>query len=310
MQEMDYILDTENSAPLRGDKLIRCAEEGRVDFDFVVSLKGDEYTYVRSSVAHALKNFSDRRDTLQHLLELMCDHEIHVRGDAVLAAGKLGDSRATFPLINYFKHVPYEVQRRVFMALISLGDPRAVCFLDKFSDRPNDVGSLAKEAFSACANNKKFFYSFAGREDMWEDSLQSEGRILVDRENILDSYGDVIQRTDRPQTYIIDRNGRLWIGGENLHEHVYVAKGEKVLSAGEIIFERDGKVWKVGYINNRSNGYLPDEKSFVHVFQALANAGIKEERRGFSESFPRDGFCSEDFLSLQKFFNGASLDYL
>src|SRR3989338_6761438 len=164
-----YISDNKNSPHSRGNRLLEVAERGDVNFDFVVSLKKDEEPYVRSSVAKALSNFK-RRDTLGHLLELMCDPELHVRGDAVLAAGELGDSRATFAMVNFFGHVHYELQKRVFIALKVLGDPRALCFLEDFIERQNDVGDLARESYSACAKNKDFLYEFAGRKEMWEDA--------------------------------------------------------------------------------------------------------------------------------------------
>ncbi len=308
-EDVEYIIDTKKSPHSRGNRLLEAAERKAVDFDFVASLKKDEEPYVRSSVARALSNFK-RRDTLGHLLELMCDPEMHVRGDAVLAAGELGDSRATFAMINFFRHVQYELQKRVFIALKVLGDPRALCFLDDFVKRENDVGDLARDAYSACANNENFSYEFAGRNEAWEYAKQTEGRIFVSTDNILDGYSGIVGRIDKPQTYVVDMQGRLWIGGENLHEHVDVARGERVLSAGEIIFKKSGNIWKVGYANNRSNGYYPAENSFVHVSQALSNAGIKEDRREFSEIFPRDGFCSDDFLTFQRFYKEASLEYL
>ena len=59
----------------------------------------------------------------------------------------------------------------------------------------------------------------------------------------LDKAEHLIETLGNPQTYIVDLKGNLFIGG-HVQEHVYVARGEKVLTAGEAIFKK-----KEGYNN-------------------------------------------------------------
>src|SRR5882724_10323791 len=74
-------------------------------------------------------------------------------------------------------------------------------------------------------------------------------------------------------TYIVDPAGRLWIG-ERRMEHVVVARGQRVLMAGEITFSLAGGV-EVTYVTNQSTGYCPQPSGWEYVARALEAAGIE-----------------------------------
>lgn len=306
----DEIMDANRRPEERGNMLVEAAKAGLVDLDFVMSLSSDEQPYVRSSVAKALPNFSSNRRILLPLLQLMCDSEIHVRGDAILALGESGDSRVTFPLINYFAYAPYELQKRIFIAFGSLRDPRAVSFLEKHKGSSDDLGDLATRAYINCHNKYHFLYSFEGEDENWRYALETEGRIHLASSSVLDQNIKILEDhgSERPQTYIVNDLG-FYIGGL-IDEHVQVARGGKILSAGEIWFTKQEGLWSVDYVNNRSNGYHPDPKSFVHVKNALNRAGIKFENTKFTESYPREDFCDPEFLQFYPFFKGIGLEHI
>ena len=236
---------------------------------------------------------------------MLKDPEIHVRGDAILAMGESGDSRFTFLLFNYYPVALYEEQKRILLAFDSLKDPRAKCFLKKFIKEDSDIGSLARTAYNSCSSNTLFSYTFAGREDLLEYSRSREGRILVKSSSNLDENLGILEEHgwERPQTYVIDLDNNLFIGGL-LDEHVDVARGKKVLAAGEINFFWIKNEWHVEYANNRSNGYYPDSSSFLHLKNALIEARIKYPDNKFTEVFPKyeHGYCDNEFLQFQPFY--------
>ncbi len=73
-------------------------------------------------------------------------------------------------------------------------------------------------------------------------------------------------------TYVVDMNGRLWIA-DRQSEHVACARGDRVLAAGEVLFNL--KAEYVEYISNQSTGYCPEPESWVAVADALRNANIE-----------------------------------
>ena len=100
----------------------------------------------------------------------------------------------------------------------------------------------------------------------------------------------------KPQTYVITPKKEFVIGG-NLHEHVHVTKGDAVITAGEVRFENENGSWGITNINNLSNGYHPGS-SYKDVKNALRKAKISCPD-SFTEVFPKDGYFTEEFLSLQ-----------
>ena len=300
------IKDLTRTPQKRGDALLQAVDKGDITLEFLVDLMSDKEEYVRSAVAQAFSRFKKAREAYTHLLTLLRDPGLYVRCDTLLSLGALEDSRATFPLINYFEHVNYEEQKRVIFAFEKLRDPRAVGFLLQHFEDSNGIDAFAKQAYTACASNSDFEYTFAGPEELWEPSLEDkQARILLAGSYMLDKAQVFIERYgfDRPQTYIVDKRG-MWIGGI-LGEHVDVARGKKVLAAGEVIFRNEGAQWEVDYINNRSNGYYPDPISFVHVRKALESSGIRYEEEHFSETYPKEGFFCNEFLQFHLFYKDS-----
>ncbi len=303
----DFIIDSTQDPKLRGNMIIKSARDGTLSLNEIVASKliTDSEEYVRSSVAHALANFSDRC-VYDLLLTMLEDSGSYVRCDTILAMGETGDSRVSFPLINYFNYLEHEEQKRVMMAFTLLKDPRTMSFLLEHFDDSDGIGTLAADAYSESAFNNNFLYTFAGSEEMWHDSLKKEARILLHSPDTLDRVYPLIKEygLHKPQTYVVDRRG-IWIGGL-LGEHVDVARGRKILSAGEIIFEKKVHQWDVAYLNNRSNGYYPDPSSFRHVKRALESAGLESSDDKFSENFPIHGFNDPEFLQFHKFYAGLN----
>ena len=88
-----------------------------------------------------------------------------------------------------------------------------------------------------------------------------------------------------------------------MQEHVYVARGEKVLTAGEAIFKKKEGAWTVDYVNNRSNGYFPAKTSFCFFESAAKTTGLQFEMNDFSEKFPKEGYLTSDFLCNKPFYD-------
>lgn len=83
-------------------------------------------------------------------------------------------------------------------------------------------------------------------------------------------------------TYIVDRNGSLYIGDRHM-EHVACALGQPVLAAGEITFALHG-VTEVTAVTNQSTGYCPEPSSWPHVARSLQGAGLNAPAH-FSHAF-------------------------
>lgn len=298
--ENAFVRDTGVFPQFRGDRLEALVKEGKADLDFILPFLEDPSSYMKSVAARCL-GIIKARGSYSGLLKLMADPEVLVRADAILAMGESQDSRFTFPLINYFNGASYEEQRRIFLAFSALRDPRAVCFLKDFIKRDDDLGELARQAYSACWTNLDFNYTFAGREDLFEEAKEKQGEILLSSVYDLEEELSVLQDPNsRLLSYIVNERGMFL--GELRDEHVFIAKGEKVLSAGEISFlQQSGNDWIADYTNNRSNGYYPDGSSFVHVRNALQRAGVSCDD-AFSEVFPRGGFCDPEFLQDKPFY--------
>lgn len=74
-------------------------------------------------------------------------------------------------------------------------------------------------------------------------------------------------------TFIVDLDGDLWIN-DRRSEHVLCAKGDPVLSAGEIGFSIENDSLAVVEITNQSTGYCPEPESWDVVHNALKRANI------------------------------------
>lgn len=74
-------------------------------------------------------------------------------------------------------------------------------------------------------------------------------------------------------TFIVTEQGKLWIADRH-SEHVQCARGEPVLSAGEMTFEIDRSSVAVSEVTNQSTGYCPEPESWFAVTAALNGAGL------------------------------------
>ena len=101
---------------------------------------------------------------------------------------------------------------------------------------------------------------------------------------------------NRPLTYVITTDEELHIGAW-VNEHVAVARGEDVIAAGEIKFEKGEDGWTTTYMNNRSNGYFPATSCLHWLTNALDRAGIPHSGK-WDYTHPREGCNDADFLSI------------
>ncbi len=252
---------------------------------------------------HALGNVSHRQ-TCPTLLRHLRDEKLspHV----IIALAHTRDSRALFPLLNYVRTNPKsEIQQMALQYLHYTGDPRAESFLHEHlrqCDPP--FADLAQTALKRCAGNIQFQYRYNGSEEEWKQAVgqqptrhQALNTNLTSIKSILEEYRHPAHT--RPQTYIIDEQGIMYIGG-HLQEHVQVAHGQDVLAAGEIEFSelRSGQ-WKVDQVNHRSCGYYPAESCFYWVEQFFkSKSDVQFEKKKFEGTFPREGYNDSEFLSL------------
>ncbi len=236
------------------------------------------------------------------LLPLIKDPEL---GDeTVKALANLNDSRALFPLLQFFSQTASAaLHQRVLQYCYATGDPRAVDFLEAYLQDPSKpFQDIANTALSQCRETSPFHYRFCGTNEDHQRSLSASGRILVTLEDLDQSTNLLIEnKRDRdqevPQTYIVTPELEMYLGG-TLNEHVQVAQGSDVLAAGEVELKRIEEAWQITYLNNRSNSYYPAGNSFAWVQKALEHSGVILEQDKFSEIFPRDGFADAEFLDL------------
>jgi hypothetical protein len=76
-----------------------------------------------------------------------------------------------------------------------------------------------------------------------------------------------------PFTFVVAVDGVLRLAPRR-SEHVALAGGQDVLSAGEMTFITDSDGWRVTEVTNQSTGYCPDPDSWGAVAAALDRAGI------------------------------------
>jgi hypothetical protein len=103
-------------------------------------------------------------------------------------------------------------------------------------------------------------------------------------------------------TFVIDLSGCLRLAARR-SEHVVCAGGQRVLGAGEIVFEQSAEGWTVGYVSNQSTGYCPDLSSWDAVADALDRAGLPRPP-GFTQQvvFRRCSACAELNVVKEDFF--------
>lgn len=130
-------------------------------------------------------------------------------------------------------------------------------------------------------------YRYIGPPELAEISLEPPARVRVDSaQDVTRWLGESRQTLDADHsvvaTFVIDMDGQLWIADRH-SEHVQCARGQRVLSAGEMTFGlHRGKV-EVVEVTNQSTGYCPEPESWPAVAAALEGAGLRGP----------DGFTSE-----------------
>src|SRR3989338_1291026 len=228
----------------------------------------------------------------------LTDNNEEIRRCAILALGEFGNSRSLFPLVNIYLGGNSQTRNSVLHALSGLQDPRSKKFLESIDNENSDFARLIYDSIDP---NATHYYSFNGAQEMYEDSILMKGQIKINSPRDLELVKDFLKKsnddfTSKPQTYVITPKKEFVIGG-NLHEHVHVTKGDAVITAGEVRFENENGSWGITNINNRSNGYHPGS-SYKDVKNALRKAKISCPD-SFTEVFPKDGYFTEEFLSLQ-----------
>ncbi len=287
-KEIYYICLTEPKEGL--ETCIRTLEDKSTQFDKITAIEA----------MGSLSSSETQRDAYTVLINLL--ENSFFATSAIVSLGQLKDTRALFPLVNYFNNTKnIQIQRYILGYMFETKDPRASEFLqDYVTKEKSHSKAIAKMALQNCKDNAKILYSFAGSDEQYNHALRREYTpIFVSSEN-LEKYQNVIERNkqpnDKPQTYIISEDEKIVIGGEE-NEHVTVAAGKKVFGAGEMRFEKQDEFWTVSYINNRSYGYYPHENSFQIIKKFFKKTDILFQKETFDETFPRNRFNDPEFLA-------------
>ena len=248
--------------------------------------------------------WTDDRRIYSLLIDALQDEKLQEYAVKTLAQTK--DSRGLFPLINVYNQTTNPAtQQQILQYMYGTRAPRAENFLRGYlSDTNKPYQDIAQQALKSCVGNTDFLYRYAGSDESFRQAQSVAGQIMVTNEQLTQEE-DVLTENQRgvhaekPQTFIIDSEGVMYIGGL-LNEHVEVARGNDVRAAGEVIFLKSELVWAVEYINNRSNSYYPHPSSFVWAKKYLDQVGVQCLKDHYDETFPRDGFNDAEFLDLFK----------
>lgn len=270
-------------------------------------------TNMRANIADAIRMLSTcktSRNAFEMLLPFVVDERFGQ--SAIASMAEIGDSRAIFPLLNVYQFTQSpDTEKAILQFIKHTRDPRAVGFLETYVKTQTDDAFLkiAHEALEVCRDNHDFKYRFSGDERTLElakpENRHGLERILVTAKN-LDQIQAIITEDEgtsqhRPQTFIVDLKGDMYVGGYLL-EHVQVAYGKEVLAAGEIYFSKENGRWRVDEVNNRSTGYFPavTSKHWVKGYLSCVK-DIEFDESAFNGCFPREGFDDIDFLSIFAF---------
>lgn len=125
----------------------------------------------------------------------------------------------------------------------------------------------------------KTLYKYLEKEKTKLKSNIPSGRQLIESKvDIIEWLRKIGQITSKNKqitvTFIVDKSGKIWIADRN-SEHVLCAKGEDILSAGEITFSLINNKITVSDITNQSTGYCPEPDSWPEVANALKNVGLE-----------------------------------
>lgn len=130
-------------------------------------------------------------------------------------------------------------------------------------------------------------YAYVGPEELNELVHESDDvRTVKCREDVqqwIKETGQAIGNDNEViATFVVRKDKRLYISDRHA-EHIVCAKGQPVLSAGEITFKVD-KAIGVSAITNQSTGYCPEPQSWKYVAKALKKAKL-EYGKGFTIEF-------------------------
>lgn len=246
------------------------------------------------------------RNAYDLLIKLMRDKEKDVINSAILAAADTKDSRFLFPLANIYNNTSeHQTKNNILNALAELRDPRAIDFLREiYTIETESLKKIIENTIAAQDITSTFKYTFAGTEEQRQKAKNNTDRKLIasplDFNALLTTK--LVRKTREyygPITYIINTNNELF-AGMLIEEHVQAAQGEDVIAAGEILLEYKNHIWAAVELNNRSNGYFPARSTYPIVAAILDKAGIRHPEQ-FTYLHPRDGFFSDDFLSMFPF---------
>lgn len=94
-------------------------------------------------------------------------------------------------------------------------------------------------------------------------------------------------------TFVVTEGGAFRVGPRR-SEHVTLAEGRPVLTAGEIWLVPHDQGWRVAEVTNQSTGYCPDPSSWPALADVLDALGIEHPRWWTTEfTFRRCPACGE-----------------
>jgi hypothetical protein len=306
--DLQKILERDVSAEDTANSLIAYSRSTIIPLNILEDLSTHKTPYMRAAVSICMDNLRgyDIHELRKKMIE---DEDSKVKQATILSMGASRDSRSLFCLVNLYNNSQKETREKVLIALKDLRDPRSPEFLEVvISKEEGFLKKLAQEALASTDIHEKFAYSFHGKKEMLELAKKKQAGILIT------SYGDIAKMDEilqsdvdyhlfKPQTYIVSTEGDFYLGGYD-NEHVVTAKGRDVIAAGEASFEKEDGKWKITYLNNRSNGFYPASTCYRFVQESLEGTRISFPSE-FSETFPKEGYYSHDFLYSQPFFDST-----
>jgi hypothetical protein len=257
----------------------------------------------------------DKHDAYPVFLEILASPNKEIILEAIASAYLLNDTRTLFPLVNLHNKLDTAKEQdslagyEIIRALGASADPRSTMFLEELCKSENaDTARLSKEALAECKGVSEMLYTFNGPEAQRKNAAETKGGKVIwskqDLKTALAAMKDEQIGGACYATYVVlphtgDRpfsNGCYLVLAPRRSEHVFAAKGQDILAAGEIGINQE--TLAVEYIDNHSGGYLPDATSFKWVKNALVQAEINCPK-GFSALYPDGGYFTDAFLSQQ-----------
>ncbi len=252
--------------------------------------------------------FNSNEDIIGRLLKrLYIEDKAKINTELVIPLANTGDSRLLFPFINLYNAASSKEEKlRLMQAICILRDPRSTDFLEDIikSSKDEFEKKIIKKSIKEALANDHMVYRYNGSLENLERAKHANDQIKIDLTKVLEDHHKFMTRQliTNPLSYVVNLRLEFLVGGST-EEHVEIAKGEPVLSAGEVYFEihSPGK-WEISYINNRSYGYLPHPNSYKWIKESLYSSGIKLPEH-FTEVFPKEGYNSDNILRLHMYYD-------